>query len=47
MDKIRPFGFFIIIAVFWIGNGGVLIRPIIDAMTLPFAKLPAMVWGAS
>jgi Zn-dependent protease len=45
MDKIRPFGFFIIIVVFWIFDGGVLIRPIISAMIEPFTKLPAMVWG--
>ena len=45
MDRIRPFGFMIIVGVFWIGGGGRLLNPIIEALLWPFFKLPEMVWG--
>jgi Zn-dependent protease len=45
MDVIRPYGFFIIIGVFWIAGGGVILRPAISALMWPFLNLPSMIWG--
>ncbi|MCB9894263.1 MAG: site-2 protease family protein [Planctomycetes bacterium] len=45
LDKIRPYGFFIVIALFWVLPGGVLLRPFYSAMIWPFANLPSMIWG--
>ena len=46
MDQIRPFGFFIFIAVFWIGGGGRILDPAIGLLIWPFLNLPPMVWGS-
>lgn len=46
MDKIRPYGFMIIIVVFWIAGGGVIIAPAISALMWPFIHIPPMIWGA-
>ncbi|MBE7492026.1 MAG: site-2 protease family protein [Planctomycetes bacterium] len=45
MDRIRPFGFFIIIVVFWIFNGGVILEPAIRALLWPLIHLPGEIWG--
>jgi|GEM_PF-1534718 len=46
MDKIRPYGFFIIIALFWIGNGGkYVVTPVIQASADLMNWLPQQVWG--
>lgn len=46
MDRIRPFGFFIIIVVFWIFNGGVILAPAINLLSWPLLHLPGKIWGA-
>ncbi|MCC6572963.1 MAG: site-2 protease family protein [Planctomycetes bacterium] len=45
MDKVRPYGFFIIILLFWIGPGGALIDPVINFLLIPFFVWPARIWG--
>jgi Zn-dependent protease len=44
LDKIRPYGFFIIILLFWVLPGGVIIHPVIDALYEPFATVPEAIW---
>jgi Zn-dependent protease len=46
MDKIRPYGFMIIIVVFWIAGGGRLLSPVIEALLWPFFNVPPMLWGS-
>lgn len=46
LDKIRPYGFMIIVVVFWILGGGRIISPAIDALITPFVKIPPMIWGS-
>lgn len=46
LDMIRPYGFFIIIIVFWILPGGVFLTPAFNALMWPFQNLPGMVWGS-
>jgi Zn-dependent protease len=45
MDQIRPYGFFLIIVLFWILPGGIIIRPAIQGLMWPFIHLPPMIWG--
>ena len=45
MDKVRPYGFLIIVGVFWIAGGGVILAPAIAALMWPFYNLPPMIWG--
>lgn len=45
MNRIRPYGFFIIIIVFWILPGGVFLAPAFEALLWPFENLPGVIWG--
>lgn len=47
MDTIRPYGFFIVIALFWILPGGMLLEPFFNAMIWPFIHLPPLIWGSA
>lgn len=46
LEQVRPYGFFILIVVFWILPGGVVIRPAISALMWPFEHVPPMIWGS-
>ncbi len=45
LDRIRPYGFFILIVVFWILPGGRIIDPAITALWEPFREVPPLIWG--
>jgi Zn-dependent protease len=46
LDRIRPFGFIILIVVFWILGGGRIINPVVEFLWWPFVHLPPQVWGS-
>ncbi|MBP9892926.1 MAG: site-2 protease family protein [Planctomycetes bacterium] len=46
ITRIRPYGFFIIVVLFWILPGGVVLQPFIGALVWLFNWVPIAVWGA-
>lgn len=47
LSRIEPFGFMIIVLLFWILPGSMLLNPFITALMKPYLVLPAMIWGGS
>lgn len=46
LDRIRPFGFMIVVLLFWILPGGIILQPFVTALVWVYDAVPAALWGS-
>ena len=46
MQRLEPYGFFLIVLLFWVLPGGVVLNPFLNALFTPYVHAPVALWGS-